>query len=527
LRIHDHLEHWAVTDPGRLCATDGRRTFTYAEMDGWAARVAGVFEGLRISDGDRVGILARNCAEYVAVYYGAFKAGVVPVPLNFRLHRREWAYILNDSGASTVFAQGGYVEGVDAIRNDVAAVRTFVVLDGEAPPGWLALADLGSGDADLTSGADGRAGRQGDVAPDHDLWQMYTSGTTGRPKGAVITHAAAAANVAQFSTALSISAADRVLLVMPMFHVAATLTTFPFIAAGGVLRIVADFDPAECARIIDEERITCAMMAPVMIEALLAGGPGITARRFEHLRLVVYGASAIAEETLRRAMALFRCDFAQGYGQTEAGAALTLLDPNAHRRALAGESHLLSSCGKPVTGTDVAVVDDSGRPVPPGEVGEIIARGPQVMRGYWGLPEATGETLRGGWLHTGDAGRLDNEGFLYICDRIRDMIVSGGENVYPREIEDCLVGMPGVADVAVIGVPDDRWGESVKAVIVPAPGPALSSEAVTGWCRDRLAGYKTPSSVDFVDALPRNATGKVLKTVLREPYWQGRDRRVG
>jgi acyl-CoA synthetase (AMP-forming)/AMP-acid ligase II len=242
---------------------------------------------------------------------------------------------------------------------------------------------------------------------------------------------------------------------------------------------------------------------------------------------VAYGASAIAEETLRQAMDLFGCDFAQGYGQTEAGAALTILDPDAHRRALAGERHLLQSCGRPVMGTDIAVVDDTGKEVPVGEVGEIIARGPQVMRGYWGMPEATAATLAGGWLHTGDAGRLDAEGFLYICDRIKDMIVSGGENIYPREIEDCLAGMPGVADAAVIGVPDDRWGESVKAVIVPAPGHALTGEAVIAWCRGHLAGYKAPRSVDFVDVLPRNATGKVQKTVLREPHWQGRDRRIG
>jgi acyl-CoA synthetase (AMP-forming)/AMP-acid ligase II len=314
---------------------------------------------------------------------------------------------------------------------------------------------------------------------------------------------------------------------MPLFHVAATVTMLPFVTAGGTLRIVTDFDPVECARIIDEEGITCAMMAPVMIEALLAHVPDLSARRFEHLRLVIYGASAIAEATLRRAMDVFRCDFAQGYGQTEAGAALTLLDPDAHRLALAGEAHLLASCGRPLAGTEIAVVDETGRARPVGEVGEVVARGPQVMRGYWGMPEATAQVMRGGWLHTGDAGRLDGEGFLSICDRITDMIVSGAENIYPREVEDCLAGMPGVAEVAVIGVPDERWGETVKAVVVPAAGHALTAEAVAAWCRDRLAGYKTPRSFDFVAALPRNATGKVLKTVLREPYWAGHDRRVG
>jgi acyl-CoA synthetase (AMP-forming)/AMP-acid ligase II len=399
-----------------------------------------------------------------------------------------------------------------------------VVDDPPAVPGagWSALSALTVAAAAVVAHPD-----RTQVAAGHDLWQMYTSGTTGRPKGAVLTHAAVRANAEQFRTALSIGEADRVLVAMPLFHVAATILMALPIAAGATLRLVEGFDPSACARIIDDENITCAPLAPTMIQALLAGGAGLEGRRFASLRTVVYGASPIAESTLRQAMSVFDCDFVQGYGQTEAGGALTVLGADAHHRALAGEPHLLRSCGRAMDGTEIAVIDGDGRPLPTGEVGEIVARGPQLMRAYWNRPEATAEALRGGWLHTGDAGRLDDEGFLYLADRIKDMIISGGENVYPREVEDVIAALPEVADVAVIGVPDDRWGEAVKAVIVPAPAATLTAEALIAWCRSQLAGYKAPRSVDFVDALPRNASGKVLKTVLREPYWAGHNRRVG
>jgi acyl-CoA synthetase (AMP-forming)/AMP-acid ligase II len=226
-------------------------------------------------------------------------------------------------------------------------------------------------------------------------------------------------------------------------------------------------------------------------------------------------------------MEVFGCDFVQVYGQTESCAALTLLGPEDHHRALAGEPGLLLSCGRPMVGSEVAVVDGDGKTVEPGTIGEIVARGPQVMRGYWNLSEESAATLAGGWLHTGDAGHLDEEGFLYISDRVKDLIVSGGENIYPREIEDVLHGIPEVTEAAVIGVPDQRWGEAVKAIVVLRDGTALTEDEVIGYCRGHLAGYKCPRSVDFVRELPRNATGKVLKTELRAPYWEGQRRRVG
>jgi len=261
-----------------------------------------------------------------------------------------------------------------------------------------------------------------------------------------------------------------------------------------------------------------------MIQACL-GVSGAEQRRYAQLRSIAYGASPIAEPTLRSAMRVFGCEFVQGFGMTECPM-LTVLTPADHHRALDGAAHLLQSTGRAMPGCEVKVVDEEDNEVPAGTIGEICGRGPQTMRGYWNLPEATAEALRGGWMHTGDAGYLDDEGYLYIKDRLKDMIVSGAENVYPREVEDVLLAHPGVADAAVIGVPSEEWGESVKAVVAVRPGAAVTEDDLIEFCRGRLAGFKRPRSVDFVDEVPRNPSGKILKRVLRAPYWEGRDRFV-
>jgi acyl-CoA synthetase (AMP-forming)/AMP-acid ligase II len=263
-----------------------------------------------------------------------------------------------------------------------------------------------------------------------------------------------------------------------------------------------------------------------MIQACLVTVPDVAARRYESLRLMGYGASPIAESTLRRAMAVFQCDFVQGYGMTEATAILTQLLPADHQRVLQDQPPLLRSAGRPVPGTEVRLVDAQDCPVPTGTVGDIVVRGPQLMRGYWHQPEASAEALRGGWLHTGDAGRLDEEAYLYIHDRLTDMIISGGENVYPQKVEQVLFQHPAVADGAVIGVPDAQWGKTVKAIVVIRPGMTATAEELMACCRGQLEGFERPRAVDVVAELPRNPSGKVLKWVLREPYWTGQQRRV-
>jgi acyl-CoA synthetase (AMP-forming)/AMP-acid ligase II len=294
---------------------------------------------------------------------------------------------------------------------------------------------------------------------------------------------------------------------------------------GSCLYIQADFNPVEAARALSEEHIGVAHMVPAMIQACLVAVPDVARRRYDDLRLMSYGSSPIAEQTLRRAIEVFKCDFVQGYGMTET-IGLTVLSPSDHRRALTEKQELLLSAGRPLVGTEVCIVDADDNPVPNGTTGEIIARGPQLMKGYWNRPEETAEALRGGWMHTGDAGCMDDEGYLYIQDRVKDMIVSGGENVYPRVVEEVLFQHPAIADAAVIGVPNERWGETVKAIVVVRQGLNATPEEIMEFCRGKLGRFEQPRSVDFTDDLPRNPSGKVLKRALREPYWVGHQRRV-
>lgn len=518
MRLHDFLDQGARIHPDAEFAVHGTRRVSYAEALDQANRLGNALLAAGLQTGDRIGVLAKNCVEFVCLYYGASKAGVVPVPLNYRLAPPEWQYILSDAGAKLLVARGEYVEAIDAIRSELKSVERFVALDAAARPGWTSYAGW--------VGAQAAAPPAREVDATADVYQMYTSGTTGRPKGAVITHRALAANLLQSLATLTGQRGDRVLIVAPMYHAAAAVTIFNAICWGGSLFIQEDFVPAEVVRVLDEERIANATLVPAMIQACLVGVPGASERDFADFRLLVYGASPIAEETLRRAIDTFGCDFVQGYGMTETTAVLSYLLPEDHERALAGRPELLLSAGRAILGTELRIVDESDRPLPAGAIGQICGRGPQLMRGYWNLPEATREALAGGWMHTGDEGYLDADGYLYVRDRTKDMIVSGGENVYPREVEDVLFEHPSVADVAVIGVPSVDWGEEVKAVVVVRDGAVASQAELLEFCRGRLGGFKRPRSVDFVSELPRNPSGKVLKRELREPYWAAQSRRV-
>ena len=517
--LHDALEFHARLRPGDVALRDSRRSWIYAELDRQAGRAAALLAEAGIQPGDRFAVLAANCLEYYAWYYGAAKAGAVIVPLNPRLAPPEWAYIVGDSEARLLIARGGLVEQSDGVRAELSSVTDLLALEAEPPAGWEDLAER----LDAVGAAPELDSPLDDASP---VVQMYTSGTTGRPKGAILSHGALSASIVQSSAVNPDGLSGCGHIVAPLAHIGSALTSMLNLAAGGSVYVQEDFDLPEVVRILDEEGVNRTMLVPAMIQALLVFVPDIADHDFEGLEQIGYGASAIAPDVLRQAMDVFGCEFTQGYGCTESSGGLTVMGPEDHRRALAGEPELLESAGRPALGTDIRIVDDEGRDCPPGEVGEIIGRGPQVMTGYWNLPDATAETLRDGWLHTGDAGTLDADGYLYVKDRIKDMIVSGGENVYPAEVENVLVEHPAVADVAVIGVPDERWGEAVKACVVAAPDQTIDEEELLGFCRSRLAGFKTPKSVDVLDELPRNASMKVLKTELRAPYWQGQDRGV-
>jgi long-chain acyl-CoA synthetase len=366
---------------------------------------------------------------------------------------------------------------------------------------------------------------------DDTCYQLYTSGTTGLPKGVELTNRNLLSAMEEGKEVWSFDADSVNLVAMPLFHISGSGWGIAAFYAGGVNVVLREVNPAEILHLVQKHRVTNALFVPAVLQILL-GTPGVDGADFSSLRKVVYGASPISEDVLVRSIRTFGCGFVQVYGLTETTGAIVALraedhDPHGAR------AHLLRSAGKPWGDVAIRIVDPAtGRDLPEGEVGEIWSRSAQNMKGYWRNPEATaqaypeGRDANGlGWFRTGDAGYL-RDGYLYIHDRVKDMIVSGGENVYPAEIENVLMSHPGVVDVAVIGVPSERWGETVKAVIVPKAGSDVCDASLLAHCRERLAGYKCPTSFDRVAALPRNPSGKLLKTQIREPYWEGRTRRV-
>jgi acyl-CoA synthetase (AMP-forming)/AMP-acid ligase II len=518
VRLHDFLDYWARERPQAEFAVAGGHAVTYAEASSVANRVANRLIALGCRKGSRVAVLAGNTAWYPVLYFAAAKAGLVLVPVNCRLVSTEWVGILNDAEPSVLIAGREQLAGADEIRGELKSVEHFVAEGGDDQRRWESLEQW------LSEGS--VAPPDVEVSPDDPLYQMYTSGTTGAPKGAVLSHGAVTSNVLQVALAHPVSPGDRGLVVLPMFHAAVIPAAFSVLCRGGSVFVLDAFDPEQVVRVLDEERIGVATLVPAMLQACLVTVRGIAARRYERLRSIYYGASPIAEETLRRAIDAFGCEFVQSYGMTEAAQALTFLSAADHRLALETRPELLLSAGRPAAGTTLQVVDATDGSTPTGGSGEIVARGPQLMSGYWQRPDETAQALRDGWLHTGDVARIDDDGYLFVEDRIKDMIVSGGENVYPQIVEQVLYEHPGIAEAAVIGVPDERWGEAVKAVVVTRPGIVCSEAEILAFCRPRMGGFERPGSVDFVDALPRTASGKVLKRVLREPYLVGRERRV-
>lgn len=519
MRLHDFLDYRAREQRDATFAIHGERRITYHAAQVEVHRLANALIDSGLQPGERIAVLSKNSIEYMLLYFASSKAGLVTIPLNYRLAPAEWSYILNDAQAKVLCAAGNYLQDVESIRSELKSIQTYIGIDGESRPGWQAYQDLTAGQPETPPSRN--------VSTQDDLFQMYTSGTTGYPKGAVLTHQAVTTHILQMALVHNVRPGERLLLVAPVFHVAGlNAGAFPCIAAGGCLYIQADFKPDEVVRALSEEHIGIAILVPAMVQSCLTAVPDAAQRSYDELRLIHYGASPIAETTLRRAMDAFKCEFSQGYGMTEMSAAIAVLSWADHQRALREKPELLVAAGRPVLGTEVRIVDADDNPVPNGTIGQVLARGVQMMKGYWKQPEATAEALRGGWMHTGDAGFLDEEGYLYIQDRVKDMVVSGGENIYPRMVEEVLFKHPAVAEVAVIGVPDQQWGEQIKAIVVLRSGMTVTEEEIIDFCRGKLGGFERPRSVDFVDSLPRTPSGKVLKRVLREPYWAGQARHV-
>jgi long-chain acyl-CoA synthetase len=514
LTVGDITRHHAKIRPDRVAIHfEGQHT-TYSDLDRRADRAANglIAEGVRPQA--RIAYLSKNSPAFFDLWFGAAKADVVLVPVNFRLAPPEVAYVIDDAGAELLFVSADFYPLVEKVAHELKSIRRVVALDG-GHESWIGYAEWLAGQPDRDPAIA--------VARDHCAIQMYTSGTTGHPKGAQLSHANLLTLLPGALSQFGLWHDDDVNLVcMPLFHIGGSGWALVGFYCGVQSVLMRDPDPAAILRYIPEYRITKAFMVPALLLFLMQA-PLCKTTDFSSLELIAYGASPAPIDLVRNALKIFGCDLAQVYGLTETTGAITYLPPEDH-----DENHAprLKSCGKAMSGIEIRVVDAHGNDVAVGEVGEIITRSPQNMLGYWNQPEATDRAIRGEWFHTGDAGYLDADGYIYIYDRVKDMIISGGENIYPAEVENALFGHPAVADVAVIGIPDETWGEAVKAMVVRKPGATVTADELIVFARERIAHYKAPRSIDFVDALPRTLTGKILKRELRKPFWTGEERQV-
>jgi len=511
------IRHWGRSTPDQPALVFEDRRWTYAELDADANRAAQALAAAGVKAGDRIAFLDKNVPEYFVYLFGGAKLNAASVAVNWRLAPPEMEYILNDAEAGVLVVGEDFLGHLDAIR--LPHVRQVVVV-GRPRPGTdqVAFDDWLAGHPADDPGA--QPGR------DDTCYQLYTSGTTGRPKGVELTNANFCDMLPVASDFLRFDQSSVNLVCMPLFHIAGSGWGIVALYNGATNILLRDVNPAQILDVIPRYGVTNTLFVPAVLQFLLAT-PGVDDVDFSSLRTIIYGASPITDDVLVRSMKTFGADFIQVYGLTETTGAVTILVPEEHDPG-GPRSWLLRSCGRPWTGTELRIVDpESLAERPEGEVGEIWVRSPQNMKGYWKMPDATAAALPGdGWFRTGDAGYL-REGYLFIHDRVKDMIISGGENIYPAEVENALMQHPDVADVAVIGVPSERWGETVKAVAVRAPGRDVSDADLIAYSRQNLAHYKCPTSIDWVEALPRNPSGKILKTELREPYWKGHTRRVG
>jgi long-chain acyl-CoA synthetase len=496
---------------------DGAVRRTWRETIDRVARLAGALRGLGVERGDRVAILMLNSHRYLELYYAVPWAGALVMPLNIRLSPLEILAQVIDAEPAVIVVDDTFARVTAGLGNQMPSVRAVVHAgDGPPPAGTVSYEALVAGASPVD---DARLGG------DDVFGLFYTGGTTAAAKGVMLTHGNICANAYNVALELHYSPADVYLHAAPMFHLADSASTFAVTMTGGCHAFVPSFDPARWATAVAETRTTKALLVPTMINALL-NWPGLGGSDLSSLQRVLYGGAPISRALVGLARQRLSCQLQQGYGMTETAPVITMLLDEDHQ--VDGPiAHRVASAGRPVINCDVVILDDDDRPVPAGSIGEICVRGPNVMKGYWRKPEETARALRGGYMHTGDLGYIDADGYVYLVDRAKDMIVSGGENVYSVEVEAALYAHPAVLEAAVFGIPHDAFGEQVHAVVVLKEGHAASPEQLMLHCRQAIAGYKCPRSVAISgEALPKSGAGKILKRDLRAHYWATLERQI-
>jgi acyl-CoA synthetase (AMP-forming)/AMP-acid ligase II len=505
----DFIRHWARERPERLALDGDDLAFTYAGLEDASARAASALLALGLVKGDRIAWFGKNAVTYFTLFFGAARAGIVMVPIGWRLAEPEAAFILDNAEAKVLFLGDGFEAAAASLGKR---------------PGLIACLNAEEARKLLREAPRAEFEPSG---PDDAVLQLYTSGTTGKPKGAVLSnYNLFGLRKAVFDNPHPYSLYDddeSILVAMPCAHIGGTGLGIAALAAGLPGIVLAEFDPARFFDAVENRNVTRLFIVPAALHMLL-NHPACAKTDFSGLRYILYGAAPMPLELLRQCIAMFGAEFIQVYGMTETTGSICALPPEDHS---AEGNPRMRSAGKPLPGVEMIIRGGDGKEVAQGEIGEICTRSSNNMLGYWKLPEATASTMDAeGWIATGDVGYMDEDGYVYIYDRAKDMIISGGENVYPAEVESGIYGHPDILEVAVIGVPDEKWGEAVKAVCVPKPGHTVDPDSVIAWARERLAGFKVPKTIDLIDALPRNPSGKILRRELREPYWAGRERQV-
>jgi acyl-CoA synthetase (AMP-forming)/AMP-acid ligase II len=511
--LSDRIEHWAETRPDEVAIIYEDRQWTWSQWRDRIHRLSGALLGAGINRGDVIAFVDKNTPACLEVTLGASAIGAINAVVNWRLAAVELVYVLTDSAARIVFVGPEMRPAIDAIRAEVPTLERIVTVGGDHDE-YESLLEAAT-----------PAGQQAEVSPEDTAFLIYTSGTTGFPKGAMITHRGAIAHSESVSTAFQFADGDHNLVAMPMFHVGGTSYALIGIHQGVRSTVLRSADPASLIGAI-ATGVTHAFLVPAVLAGILdAGEQAVTA--LAPLKWIGYGASPCPAPVLDAALASWPdAKFIQVYGCTEVAGVVTTLGPEAHRDQT--QPQRLGSAGTVLPGVEMRVVSTvTDNDVATGEPGELWFRGMQVMSGYWGKPEATAQSITSdGWYRTGDIGQVDDGGFVFIVDRVKDMIISGGENIYSPEVEQVIQQHPAVGEVAIIGIPHPKWGEEVKAVVAPKPDHAIDPDELIAFTRERLATYKCPRSIDILEALPRNATGKILKKTLRQPYWEGQSRNV-